>query len=114
MSMLLALNQDRLATIIGSVLIFSVTAYFQYRAAREVRAEAETAKRRGKVRGYLFGLLGIIAFALFVQILYVLSVLEVDTPRWSGPLFYIPIGLIFVGFLIGNRIVSRVRKKRRL
>jgi hypothetical protein len=109
-----ALNQNALSTVIGSVLFFSVTGYIQYRAARDLRAEAIIAKRTGKLRGYFLGLAGIIAFAALLQILYVLSILGVDLPRWGGLLVCLTIGLIVVGFLVGNRIVGKVRKRRKL
>ena len=112
--MLSTVSPDTLTKVIGSLLIFGVPGYFQYRAVRDLRAEITIARNRGKFRGYLIGLFGIIAFAALVQILYVLSVLEVDPPRWSGLLVCFTIGLIMIGFLVGNRIVRKVRKKRRL
>ena len=107
-----AANQDALGMVIGSVLFFSVTGWFQYIAARDLRSEAVIAKKRRKFRGRALGLVGIIAFAALVQILYILSILDVHPPQWSGGLFCVILGLIVIGFLIGNQMIGRVRKKR--
>src|SRR5882757_9218624 len=90
------------------LLIFSVTGYFQYRAVRDLRAEIATARRTRKLRGYLFGLIGILSFAAMLQLMYILSLFDAYPRNWSGLLVWVTMGLVMLAFLIGNRSVGRI------
>lgn len=106
-------HQQAFDIVLGFLLIFGMTGYFQYRAIRDLRPEIAIARRTRKLRGYLFGLVGILAFAATVQVLFIVSLLDVYPQHWVGLLVCLTMGLIMIGFGVGNRAAFRISRKRK-
>jgi hypothetical protein len=94
------------------LLVILPVAYLQYRAIKDLRGELAYARRTRKIRAYVVGYIGMIAFYGLIELLLLLSVLGVRPARWEEPIFVLVMLLIVVGFVLGRQHVGRIHKKR--
>ena len=87
----------------GLLLVLGFTAYLEYLAIRDLFVEVSYAKKNRVVRGYLVGILGVIAFYFAMQIVFLTSFLGSRSNVWEGPLVVITITGTVAGFFQGGK-----------
>jgi hypothetical protein len=99
--------------LIGFLLAISITGYIQYRSIRDLRSELIQTGRTRRIRGYLVGVTGLVLFFGLLQAMIFLAIFGIAEFRGEGLLFLTIITVILAGFLVGNRQIGKIRKKRR-